>query len=35
MLVDYVHVYRPLAKGEKPSCSIPGKGAGSLEIMRR
>jgi beta-glucanase (GH16 family) len=35
MLVDYVHVYRPLAKGEKPACATTGKGTGSLEIIRR
>jgi beta-glucanase (GH16 family) len=35
MLVDYVHVYRHLAKGEQRSCPASGGGTGSLEIMRR
>jgi len=35
MLIDYVHVYRPLAKGEKPVCATSGGGTGSLEIIRR
>jgi beta-glucanase (GH16 family) len=35
MLIDYVHVYRHLAKAEKPACATSGGGTGSLEIMRR
>jgi glycosyltransferase involved in cell wall biosynthesis len=35
MLIDYVHVYRHLAKAEKPACATSGGGTDSLEIIRR